>query len=48
MNHAKGKTVPITVSENGGGAIWSIGRGDLATNGEFAQFVKALRKNTKR
>ena len=48
FNHAKGKTFAITVSKNGGGAIWSTGNGDLATNGKFSEFVDALREKNKR
>jgi hypothetical protein len=39
-----GETLRINVSENEGGAYWSIGRGDLRTKGNFVRFVEQLQK----
>lgn len=44
FNLADGRTLSATVSENGGGATWSMGHGDLRTNGKFTEFVDSLRK----
>ena len=48
FNFPKGKTLLITVSENGGGDTWSMGNGDLKTNGKFKQLVDDLRKRKSR
>jgi hypothetical protein len=44
FNLANGKTLSAIVSENGGGGTWSMGHGDLITNGKFTEFVDSLRK----
>ena len=44
FNLTNGKTLSAIVSENGGGGTWSMGHGDLSTNGKFTEFVDSLRK----
>jgi hypothetical protein len=44
FNLADSRTLSATVSENGGGGTWSMGHGDLRTNGKFTEFVDSLRK----
>lgn len=44
FNLADGRTLSATVSGNGGGDTWSMGHGDLRTNGKFTEFVDSLRK----
>lgn len=42
FNFGEGKTIEVVVAINDNGGMWSMGRGDLVTNGNFAKFVKDL------
>ena len=48
FNFPNGKTLRIVVSYNGGGDTWTMVGGDLKTNGEFKEFVEALRRKKPR
>lgn len=42
FNLPNGRTLRVSVSENGGGDTWTMVGGDLKTNGDFRAFVEAL------
>ena len=42
FNFGEGKTIKVVVAKNDNGGIWSMGHGDLVTNGNFAKFVRDL------
>lgn len=48
FNFGKGRSIRVTVSENGGGDTWTVGDGDFATRGDFPKFVKELQRRTTR
>ncbi len=50
FNFGDGRSIEVTVASNDNGGIWTMGDGDLATNGNFAKFVEDLesRKRAKK
>lgn len=42
FNFGDGKSIRVVVAINDNGGIWSMGKGDLVTNGNFAKFVQNL------